>query len=64
MKLKMVGISLCGSLRGVARFSVNYVICSQSNLKRSVVLTHIWDPYLTRTEVVPALPGEQTLGAK
>ena len=25
MKLKMVGISLCGSLRGVARFLVNYV---------------------------------------
>ena len=26
MKLKMVGIFLCGSLRGVARFPVNYVI--------------------------------------
>ena len=25
MKLKMVDISLCGSLRGVARFLVNYV---------------------------------------
>jgi len=26
MKLKMVGIFLCGSLRGVARFLVSYVI--------------------------------------
>src|SRR6266702_6891550 len=64
MKLKMVGIFLCGSLRGVAHFPVSYVI--KTVFLAIHLLQHLpeWAKCLTLPLPPPCLPLVRGLHSK